>query len=66
MHVRLDIFDIRGRLVRTLVDADRDAGTYHVLWDGTDAGGRHLASGVYLYRIHAGQFVQTRKMVLLK
>jgi len=66
VHVRLDIFDIRGRLVRTLVDADRDAGTYHVLWDGTDAGGRHLASGVYLYRIHAGQFVQTRKMVLLK
>ena len=66
VSVRLDIFDIRGRLVRTLVDETKDAGTYHILWDGTDARGSHLASGVYLYRMRSGQFVQTRKMVLLK
>jgi len=66
VHVRLDVYDIRGRLVRTLVNEAREAGTYHLLWDGTDSNGRHLASGVYLYRIKAGQFVKTRKMVLLK
>jgi len=66
VHVRLDVFDIRGRLVRTLVNESREAGTYHVLWDGSGSNGRHLASGVYLYRIQAGQFVKTRKMVLLK
>jgi FlgD Ig-like domain/Cytochrome c554 and c-prime len=66
VHVRLDVFDIRGRLVRTLVDNTRDAGAYHVLWDGTDANGQNLSSGVYLYRIKAGNFMKTRKMVLLK
>ncbi|MBN2288923.1 MAG: T9SS type A sorting domain-containing protein [Candidatus Glassbacteria bacterium] len=66
VRVRLEVFDIRGRLVQVLVDEAREAGTYHVLWDGTDSGGRHLASGVYLYRIHSGEFVKTRKMVLLK
>ena len=66
VHVRLDIFGIRGQLVRTLVDAVRDEGTYHVLWDGTDNNGHHLASGIYLYRMRSGEFVRTRKMVLLK
>ena len=66
VHVRLDIFGIRGRLVRTLVDADRDVGNYTVFWDGTDRQGRKVSSGVYFYRMRAGSFAQTRKMVLLK
>jgi flagellar hook assembly protein FlgD len=59
-------FDILGRRVRTLVDADQPAGRYAVPWDGRDDHGRAVASGIYLYRIKAVDFVMTRKMVLLK
>ncbi|MEA2062789.1 MAG: FlgD immunoglobulin-like domain containing protein, partial [Gemmatimonadota bacterium] len=64
--VRLFVYDIRGRLVRTLVDGVREPGCYTAYWDGTDAAHRQVASGVYFYRIQAGRFTQTRKMVLLK
>jgi len=66
VHVGLKIYGIRGRLVRTLVDEDRKAGAYTVFWNGTDAMGHQVASGVYFYRMSAGEFMQTRKMVLLK
>ena len=52
-HVRLDVFDVRGRRVRTLVDARRDAGRHDVAWDGRDAGGRPAPSGVYFVRLEA-------------
>ena len=64
--VSLKVYNIRGRLVRTLVDELREPGTCTVFWDGTDESGRQVSSGVYLYRMQAGDFVQTRKMVLLK
>ena len=66
LQVTLKVYDIRGSLVRTLVNEVRDAGTYNVFWDGTDEKGLQVASGVYMYRMQAGNFVQTRKMVLLK
>ncbi|HUU26325.1 MAG TPA: FlgD immunoglobulin-like domain containing protein [archaeon] len=66
VHVILEVFDLRGQIVRTLVDETRNAGTYTVFWDGTDNQGRKVASGVFFYRMRAGSFVQTRKMVLLK
>jgi len=66
VQVTLKVYDIRGRLACTLVDGTRDAGTYNALWNGTDAAGRSLSSGVYLYRLQAGNFTRTRKMVLLK
>ena len=65
-QVSLKVFDLRGRLVRTLVDGAGEAGTYSVFWDGRDHAGRRVSSGVYLYRMQAGEFIQTRKMVLLK
>ncbi|HUU30388.1 MAG TPA: PQQ-binding-like beta-propeller repeat protein [archaeon] len=64
--VRIMIYDLRGRLLRILVDEVRNAGIYSVFWDGTDETGHQLPSGVYLYRIQAGKFAKTRKMVLLK
>ena len=64
--VSLKIYDLSGRVVSTLVDGMREAGTYSVIWDGTDSFGRSVSSGVYLYRLKAGSFMQTRKMVLLK
>jgi hypothetical protein len=64
---RLCVYDVAGQRVRTLVDAQRSAGTHSVAWDGRDAAGREAASGVYLYRLEVeGQRVQTRRMVLLR
>lgn len=65
-HVRLDIFDSAGRLVRTLVDEDRAAGEHQALWNGTDGAGRVVPSGTYLYRIQSESNVQSRTMTLLK
>ena len=64
--VKLQVFDARGRLVRTLVDESRPAGPHRVSWDGKDNGGRSAAAGVYMYRLSAGEFTQQRKMTLLK
>ncbi|UCF79297.1 MAG: T9SS type A sorting domain-containing protein [Candidatus Eiseniibacteriota bacterium] len=65
-RVCLQVFDATGRPVRTLVDAHREPGSYSELWDGRAEDGRELPSGVYFYRLEAGDFVATRKMVLLK
>ncbi len=64
--VSLKVYDIRGRLVSTLVAEIKTAGTYTVFWDGINNAGQKVASGVYFYRLQAGEFTQTRKMVLLK
>ena len=66
VQVTLKVYDLRGRLVNTLVDDRREAGNYNVFWSGADKTGRQVSSGVYFYRIKAGEFTQTRKMVLLK
>jgi len=66
LRTTLKIYNIRGQLVRTLVNEPRRAGTYLVSWDGKDESGNQVASGVYLYRLRADDFSQTKKMVLLK
>ncbi len=66
-EVTLQIFNIVGQEVRALVSAKKQpAGTYTLEWDGKDERLRAVASGVYLYRIQAGDFVRTRKMTLLR
>jgi hypothetical protein len=65
-NVSLVIFDVAGRRVRTLVDSSPPVGRLSVTWDGRDDRGQGVASGVYFYRMLAGSFVETRKMVLLK
>jgi len=64
--VKLQVFDVSGRLVRTLVNETRAAGPYRVDWDGKDNAGRAAAAGLYMYRLAAGDFVQQKKMTLLK
>lgn len=64
--VRLAVYNIQGRAVRTLVDRVQHAGTYEVVWDGRTDLGQRAGSGVYLYRLIAGEQVRTRKMTLLK
>ncbi len=63
---RLDVYDARGRLVRTLVDGPRPAGPQAVTWDGRDAAGRDAASGVYFYRLRAQGVDASRRMVMLE
>ena len=65
-RVTLTVFDMLGQKVRILVDQQQAAGTYSVQWNGRDESGQSVASGLYLYRIEAGQFAQTRKMTLLR
>jgi len=65
-RVDLKIFDLSGRLVRTLVSGDRPAGHHTALWTGQDDTGRRVASGTYFYRLQAPGFDETKKMVLVK
>jgi hypothetical protein len=64
--VRLAIFDMLGNEVATLVSTRQEIGFKSVQWDAKDSMGRPVSAGVYLYQIQAGEFVQTKKMVLLK
>jgi hypothetical protein len=65
-HVSLNIFNVLGQKVKTVVDGFQDAGTKSVIWDGRDDGGASVASGIYFYRLNAGEYNETRKMMMLK
>ena len=62
----LNVYDLRGRLVRSLDQGMKGAGTYSVFWDGSDNHGRQVSSGVYFYRFISSEFNSTRKMIMLK
>ena len=66
VFVTLTIFDMLGREVAQLINTAQKAGFKSIKWDATDSMGRPVSAGVYLYQIQAGEFVQTKKMVLLK
>jgi hypothetical protein len=65
-NIQLAIFDTHGRRIRVLVDETRSAGRHKVRWDGTDDTGRQVATGVYLCRMAAGAFSDTKRMTLIK
>jgi hypothetical protein len=65
-YITLTIYDMLGREITQLVSTTQEAGFKSVQWGGTDNMGRAVTAGVYLYQIRAGEFVQTKKMVLLK
>jgi flagellar hook assembly protein FlgD len=64
--VNIRIYDLKGRLVNTLVSKDQTAGYKAIKWAGVDDKGKPVSAGLYLYTIEAGDFRQTKKMVLLK
>jgi hypothetical protein len=64
--VRVAIYNVSGELIRTLVNDDMSAGVYRLTWNATDNEGRNVSSGVYIYRLQAGKFVSSKKMLLLK
>ena len=55
-----------GRQVKTLVNQRQDAGYRSIIWNATNDDGRPVSAGIYLYQIQAGEYMQTKKMVLLK
>jgi pullulanase/glycogen debranching enzyme len=65
-NVKIKIFDILGREVVTLVNTQKPAGKYKVIWNGTDNSGNKVTSGIYFYTIQTGNFTASKKMVLLK
>lgn len=65
-YVKLEVFNILGQEVSMLVNSNQNAGKYSVTWNGRDKSGNAMPSGIYLYRIQAGNFVSVKKMMLLK
>lgn len=64
--VRLEIYNIKGQKVRTLLNEHKEAGNHNIIWNGTDDHNRKVASGVYLYKMRNGRFSSTKKMILMK
>ncbi len=65
-NAKLEIYNTKGQLVRTLVNEAQNAGKHSVIWSGTDNQNRPVASGVYYYKLTAGNYTSTKKMVLMK
>ena len=65
-NVNIIIYDMLGREVKTLINQTQDTGFKSIQWDGTNDYGKQVSDGVYLYRIQAGEYMQTKKMVFLK
>ena len=64
--VKIEVYNILGQRVRALVEEEQEPGYKMIQWDGKDDGGVEVSSGVYFYKIEAGDFVECRKMTLLK
>ena len=65
-HVMIEIFDVKGRKIGSLVDEIQPPGAYTVVWNGLDVRGQKAGSGVYFYRMRSGEYTKSRKMLLLK
>ncbi len=64
--VRLNIYNIKGQLIKSLVDSNLPSGSHTVIWNGKDESGRSVSSGVYLYRMETPSYTKTMKMMLMK
>ena len=63
---KLEVYNMMGQRIRTLVDEERPAGSYRVMWDGRDDSGNRVVSGVYFYRLQTAKSVVTKRMILVK
>ena len=64
--VNIEIYDLLGQRVKTLVDGYQSAGNHTVIWNGCDDYGKTVSSGIYFYKMKAGDFVETKKMSLMR
>jgi flagellar hook assembly protein FlgD len=65
-HVDVSVYNILGQRINTLVDRTESAGQHSTIWNGTNFEGDPVPTGIYFYRIEAGTFTETKKMLLLK
>lgn len=65
-HVQLEIYNIKGQKVKSLINEYREAGNHSIVWKGTNENKQQVASGIYLYKIRSGKFSSTRKMILIQ
>jgi flagellar hook assembly protein FlgD len=65
-RVRIEVFNVLGRKLKTLVDEDKEAGFYTVYWDGIDDQGRSVVSGIYFYHMSTAKFNMTHKMIVVR
>ena len=65
-HVRIDIFNIKGQIVKTLVNENCKSGRYSITWNGKDMQNRPVSSGVYFYRMQTKDYAKMHKMLMMK
>jgi hypothetical protein len=65
-HVTIEIYNLKGQLVRCLINENKESGSHSVIWNGLDQENRPVSSGVYLFKMKAGRYSHTRKMIMLK
>ena len=66
MPVEVNIYNIKGQKVRTLIDEEKEAGSHSIVWNGNDDNNYPVSSGVYFYRMVTGEVISSKKMLLLK
>ena len=65
-NVKLQMYNVKGQLVRTLIDEIRDIGNHTVVWTGTDNNNRHLSSGIYFLKFETNSTIEIKKILLMK
>ncbi|HNQ43838.1 MAG TPA: FlgD immunoglobulin-like domain containing protein, partial [Candidatus Cloacimonadota bacterium] len=65
-RVRINIYNLKGQMVRSLIDGNLSAGNHYLVWDGKDDRGNNVASGLYLYRMETAGYTASKKMMLMK
>ena len=64
--VSIEIFNVKGQLIKKLTEQEFNSGSHSVLWDGTDSNNKKISAGIYFYKMRSGTYTSTRKMLLLK
>ena len=64
--VELNVYDVSGRLVKTLANREFEAGSHDLFWDGSNNDGQLVSRGVYFYQLHTPSFVSQKKLAVLK
>ncbi len=65
-HVVLRIYNFLGEEIRVVAESEFESGVHSIRWDGKDMSGNHVSTGVYFYQLHAGEFVETKKLILMR
>ena len=65
-NVTIEVYNLRGQLVKTLVNETKETGNHTAIWNGTDNSKKNVSSGIYFYKMKSSNYTSTKKMILLK